>query len=209
MPTLTRKQRLVLDAIVSLLEEKGYAPTLEEIGAEVGLSSLATIHVHLRHLEEKGYIQRSHNRGRSIQVLPQEVETAGAPPPGLVELPLLGVVAAGEPIEAIQDAQTVQAPEEFTRGRETFVLRVRGDSMIDEQIRDGDLVIVERRETADNGDTVVALVEGDSATVKKFYRERGNQVRLEPANATMQPIRLKAEDCQIQGVVIGLLRKYT
>lgn len=202
-PALTKRQCEVLAFLEQFIENNRYAPSLEEIGRGVGLSSLATVHAHLRNLERKKYIRRGWNRSRSIELkVPPKTRK------GIVEAPLLGRVAAGSPIEAVEVRETVELPEEFARGKETFVLRVKGDSMIDEQIRDGDLVVVERRETARNGETVVALVNGEGATVKKFYRESGNRVRLQPANAAMEPIRLPAESCAIQGVVIALLRKY-
>jgi repressor LexA len=215
--SLTRRQRQVLDYLERFIAERGYSPSLTEICQGLGLSSIATAHVHLRNLESKKMLRRAWNHSRSIELTPAAARASGtpAPPgtaaaarPGLVELPLLGFVAAGSPIEAIETPETIEVPQEFVRGRETFVLRVRGDSMIGDQIRDGDLVIVERRDTADNGETVVALVGGRDATVKRFFREPGDKVRLEPSNPAMQPITLDAADCSIQGVVIGLLRKY-
>lgn len=212
--SLTRRQRQVLDFLERFIAERGYSPSLVEICRGLGLSSIATAHVHLRNLESKKMIRRAWNHSRSIELTPlasraaTSPETAAAPRSGLVELPLLGIVAAGNPIEAIETPETIEVPQEFVRGRETFVLRVRGDSMIGDQIRDGDLVIVERRDTADIGETVVALVGGRDATVKRFFRESNGQIRLEPANPAMQPITLDAVDCSIQGVVIGLLRKY-
>ncbi|MFP4381968.1 MAG: transcriptional repressor LexA [Candidatus Sumerlaeia bacterium] len=200
---LTKKQRQMLDFIQAFIEKRQYSPSLEEICEGMGLSSLATVHAHLKNLEEKKMIRRSWNRSRSIELVEAPRRRRGT-----VELPLLGRVAAGVPIEAVEVRETVEAPEEFARGKETFVLQVQGDSMIEEQIRDGDMVIVERRETAQNGETVVALVDGESATVKKFYKEKNGKVRLQPANASMKPIMIQAKRCQIQGVVIGLLRRY-
>ena len=210
---LTRRQREVLDFLERFIAERSYSPSLEEICQGLGLSSIATAHVHLRNLESKKMIRRAWNHSRSIELTPLAARSApaGTPAParpGLVELPLLGLVAAGSPIEAIESPETIEVPQEFVRGRETFVLRVRGDSMIGDQIRNGDLVIVERRDTAENGETVVALVGGRDATVKRFFREPHGMVRLEPANPAMQPITLDADQCAIQGVVIGLLRKY-
>lgn len=126
----------------------------------------------------------------------------------MAEISLLGRVAAGSPIEAIESPETIQVPQEFVRSKETFVLKVQGESMIEEHIQDGDLIIVERRETADNGETVVALVNGSDVTVKKFHRDPDGMIRLQPANAKMQPIRVDPDACAIQGVVVGLLRKY-
>ncbi|MFW6303211.1 MAG: transcriptional repressor LexA [Candidatus Sumerlaeota bacterium] len=208
---LTKRQREMLDFLERFIRENGYSPSLEEICEGVGLSSIATVHVHLRNLEAKKMIRRLANRSRSIELLPAARKSNALPGKkafsGTVELPLLGRVAAGEPIEALVDDETVEVPGEFVRGRESFVLRVKGDSMIEDQIRDGDLVIVERRETANAGETVVALVGGSEATVKRFYHQ-GNNIRLQPANAAMQPIIVPADECEIQGVVIGLLRKY-
>jgi len=202
---LTKRQREVLDFVDQFILHKGYSPSIEEIGAGVGLSSPATVHTHLKNLEAKKLIRRGSNRSRAVEIVRPTRKGARR---RVVALPLLGRVAAGEPIEAVEVREMVEVPEEFTRGRETFVLRVQGDSMIDEQIRDGDLVIVERRESADRGETVVALINGESATVKKFFPEDSGFVRLEPANSAMSAIIVPAKACQIQGVVIGLLRKY-
>jgi repressor LexA len=198
---LTRRQREIFDFLRDFVGEHGYAPSLEEIGAHFGLSSVATVHKHVQHLAEKGYLRKAWNRSRSIEPL-EETEVAA------VELPLLGSVAAGVPIEAFEENERVAVPRELVRRRgETFVLRVRGDSMIDEQIRDGDLVVVESRSEARNGETVVALVRGAEATLKRFQR-RGSKVVLEPANREFRPLELPAADVQIRGVVRGLLRRY-
>ena len=165
------------------------------------MSSLATVHKHLGNLQQKGFIKRSWNRSRSLELLPTRAVARA------VELPLLGYVAAGAPIEAIVGAETIEVPETLVGKRDTYVLRVRGNSMIDEQIRDGDLVIVEDRKTAENGETVVALVSGSDVTLKKLYRENGH-IRLQPANPAVQPIIVPADDVQVQGVVIGVMRKY-
>jgi repressor LexA len=200
---LTKRQDEMLKFIEQFIAEKRYSPSLEEIGAGIGLSSIATVHVHLRNLEKKKLIRRFWNHSRSI-----ELTDRGRVRSSVTELPLLGRVAAGSPIEAVETPETIEVPEDFLRGKENFVLRVQGESMINEQIRDGDLIIVERRETADNGDTVVALINGADVTVKKFYREGRDQIRLQPANDTMKPIIVPAKTCAVQGVVIGLLRKY-
>jgi repressor LexA len=198
---LTRRQREIYDFVRDFVADRGYAPSLEEIGENFGLSSVATVHKHVQHLAEKGYLRKAWNRSRSIEPLAEsEAET--------VELPLLGSVAAGVPIEAIEENERVAVPGELVRRRgETFVLRVRGDSMIDEQIRDGDLVVVESRSDARNGETVVALVRGGEATLKRFHR-RGAKIVLEPANRDFRPLELPAADVQIRGVVRGLLRRY-
>jgi len=200
---VTRRQREILDFISGHLDAKGYAPSFEEIARQFGFRSLATVHEHLTNLERKGYIRRAHNESRAIEIVPPKGQT------GATELPLLGLVAAGEPIEAITGNDTIAVPDELIprRGR-SYVLKVRGDSMIDEHIKDGDFVVVQERNQADSGQTVVALVHGDSATVKRFYREPGGWIRLQPANPTMQPLRVNERDVIVQGVVVGVIRKY-
>jgi repressor LexA len=198
---LTKRQREILDYLNDFIQQHGYAPSLEEIGRRFSLSSLATVHKHLTNLQQKGFIKRAWNRSRSVELLPTRT-TARA-----IELPLLGVVAAGAPIEAIVGNETIEVPESLVGKRDTYVLRVRGNSMIDEQIRDGDLVIVEDRRTADNGETVVALLSGSEVTLKKLYREHGH-VRLQPANPDIKPIIVPPEQVQVQGVVIGVMRRY-
>src|SRR5690606_34919971 len=164
---LTKRQKEILDFLEEFHGENGYSPSFEEIARNFGYTSLATVHEHLENLRQKGYIRKSYNASRSIELVP----TGGGA--GAVELPLLGLVAAGQPIEAVADQESLAVPEDMVaRGGRHYVLRVRGDSMIDEQIRDGDYVIVSSRNSADNGEMVVALVHGDSATVKKYYRER-------------------------------------
>jgi repressor LexA len=198
---LTKRQREILDYLNDFIQQHGYAPSLEEVGKRFGLSSLATVHKHLTNLQQKGFIKRTWNRSRSVEVMPSRVVGRS------IELPLLGYVAAGVPIEAVINNETIDVPESLAGNRDTYVLRVRGDSMIDEQIRDGDWVIVEDRKTAENGETVVALLSGSDVTLKKFYRENG-QIRLQPANETIQPIVVPAHQVQVQGVVIGVMRKY-
>jgi repressor LexA len=200
---LTKRQKEILDFLEEFLGEHGYPPSFEEIARNFGYTSLATVHEHLENLRQKGYIRKSYNASRSIELVPSNAAVAA------IELPLLGRVAAGSPIEAIADQETVAVPEEMiSRGGQHYVLRVRGDSMIDEQIQDGDFVIVNSRSVANNGEVVVALVHGDSATVKKFYREGNGHVRLQPANPTMPPMLFPADDVAIQGVVVGVIRRY-
>jgi repressor LexA len=201
MATLTKRQKQMVDYLGQYIGEHGYAPTLAEIGQHFGLSSLATVHKHLRNLELKGAIRREHNHSRALEV--PHAKGAGAH-----AIRLEGTVAAGVPIEAIETNESISVPEEFIRRDETFCLRVKGESMIDDGIRDGDYIIVESREFADNGETVIALVGGNEATVKKFYREADGKVRLQPANASMQPIIVDPEDLMIRGVVVGLMRHY-
>ncbi|HEX9690557.1 MAG TPA: transcriptional repressor LexA [Gemmatimonadales bacterium] len=200
---LTRRQKQILDFIVTYIGENGYAPSFEEIASRFDFRSLATVHEHLTNLERKRYIRRGHNESRSIEVLPQAGQV------GAVDLPLLGQVAAGEPIEAVATPETISVPNDLVpRGGASYALRVRGDSMIDEHIADGDFVVVHSREAANNGDMVVALIDGTSATVKRFYRERDGWIRLQPANTALQPLRVHEDNVLIQGVVVGVIRKF-
>ena len=201
MLPLTKRQREVFDYLHDFIEQHGYAPSLEELGRRFNLSSLATVHKHLTNLQEKGFIKRTWNRSRSVELVPTRTGSRA------VELPLLGYVAAGAPIEAVTGTETIAVPEDLISKRETYVLRVRGDSMIDEQIRNGDLVIVEDRKSAENGEMVIALLRSSDVTLKKFYRDNG-RVRLQPANPAVQPILVDADQVQIQGVVVGVMRKY-
>jgi repressor LexA len=199
---LTRRQREIFDFVSQHIDGKGYAPSFEEIAGQFGFQSLATVHEHLTNLERKGFIRRAHNESRAIEIVPPKGQT------GATELPLLGLVAAGEPIEAMVGDDTIAVPDELIprRGR-SYVLKVRGTSMIDEQIRDGDFIVVHERNQADNGQMVVALVHGNNATVKKFYREPGGWIRLQPANPSMAPLRVNERDITVQGIVVGVIRK--
>jgi repressor LexA len=202
MVPLTKRQREILDYLNDFIQQHGYAPSLEEIGRRFNLSSLATVHKHLTNLQEKGVIKRTWNRSRSVELVATRMGGRA------VELPLLGYVAAGAPIEAVAGTETIAVPEEMVGRRETYVLRVRGSSMIDEQIRDGDFVVVEDRKSANNGEMVIALLGGTDVTLKKFFRDPGGKIRLQPANAAMQPIFVEPDAVQIQGVVVGVMRKY-
>jgi repressor LexA len=200
---LTKRQKEILDYMSSFIGERGYAPSFEEIAESFGYSSLATVHEHLSNLERKGYIRKAYNESRSVELT---LPDAGAPS---IELPLLGAVAAGLPIEAISTQETLAVPPDMvSRRRDNYVLRVEGNSMIEEQIRDGDYIVVQAQETAEDGQMVVALVADEAATVKKLYRESGGRVRLQPANPTMEPIFVDAEELKVQGVVVGVIRKY-
>ncbi len=201
--SLTKRQREILTYLATYSEEHGYAPSFEEIATQFNYNSLATVHEHLTNLERKGYIKRAYNESRGIELIPSEIF------PRTATLQLLGTVAAGMPIEAIQMPETIGVPEDLVRrSGNHYVLRVRGNSMIDEQIRDGDFVIVNEKHTADNGEMVIALIDGTSATVKKFYRERDGRIRLQPANETMNPIYVHENDISIQGIVVGVLRRF-
>ena len=183
MLPLTKRQREILDFLNEFIQQHGYAPSLEEIGRKFGLSSLATVHKHLTNLQEKGFIKRAWNRSRSVEMVPNK--TGGR----ALELPLLGYVAAGVPIEAVVGNETIAVPEDLVGKRDTYVLRVKGDSMIDEQIKDGDFVIVEDRRTADNGEMVIAMLHGSDVTLKKLYREQG-------ASACNPPIPPSSQSCR-------------
>ncbi|HYA34562.1 MAG TPA: transcriptional repressor LexA [Candidatus Binataceae bacterium] len=202
MAMLTKRQKQMAEYLESYINEHGYAPTLAEVGQYFGLSSLATVHKHLRNLEQKGVIKRQHNHSRAL-----EVSQAQRRAPQTRELRLLGRVAAGQPIEAVEGQETIAVPDEFVRRDDTFCLRVKGESMIEDGIRDGDYIIVEGRQSANNGETVVALL-GNEATVKRYYREADGTVRLQPANSAMEPIMVGGGDLQIRGVVVGLMRRY-
>ena len=199
---LTRRQKEMWDYLQEHIATQGYAPTLEEIGAHFRLSSLATVHKHLTNLEMKGAITRKWNLSRAIEI-PAQRKTANS-----LELPLLGQVAAGTPIEAVETQDTLTVPIDLVRRPNTaFALRVKGQSMVEEGILDGDYIVVEQRQTAQSGETVVAMVNGE-ATVKKFFPERGGRVRLQPANGQMQPIIARGKDVEIRGIVVAVLRKY-
>jgi len=200
---LTKRQKQIFDFVTDYIRSNGYAPSIEEIRQHFHLASLATVHKHLKFLERKGAITRQPHQSRSIELVLTSELNIGR----VADVPLLGIIAAGQPIEAIEVPEELSIPEEMLGRGTTYVLKVRGDSMIDEQIRDGDFVLIEERAQADNGETVVALLRGEEATLKKFYRE-GSKVRLQPANPDLEPLIVDADDVRIQGIVIGLLRKY-
>lgn len=200
---LTKRQREILDYLQKHIEAHGYAPSFEEIAEQFRFQSLATVHEHLSNLERKGVIRRSYNESRAIEILPPRGIS------GATEIPLLGAVAAGLPIESMTHEESIAVPDEMLPRRgPNYALRVRGQSMIDEHIMDGDVVVVHGRQAAENGEMVIALVNGAEATVKRFYRESGGYVRLQPANAEMQPLRFHERDLLIQGVVVGVIRRY-
>jgi repressor LexA len=200
---LTKRQREILNYLSSYSDGNGYAPSFEEIASQFNYNSLATVHEHLSNLERKGYIKRSYNESRAIEILPSDAI------PRAIELPLLGAVAAGVPIEALAHNETIAVPEEMVRRTGNhFVLKVRGNSMVDAQICDGDFVVVNERQTVDNGEMVIAMTDNSGATVKKFYREKDGRIRLQPANETMAPIYVHENDIEIRGVVVGVLRRY-
>jgi repressor LexA len=200
---LTKRQRQILDYLNSYSAEHGYAPSFEEIAEQFNYNSLATVHEHLTNIERKGYIKRTYNESRAIEILPSDVISRA------VELPLMGAVAAGAPLEAMTTDETVSVPEDFVRrSGNHYALRVHGQSMIEDQIRDGDFVVVHDRQSADNGDMVIAMLDGGGATVKRYYRERDGRIRLQPSNEQMAPIYVREDEMQVRGIVVGVLRRY-
>ncbi len=198
---LTKRQKEILDFITRFIDQRGYSPSLMEIGEHFGLSSVATVHKHVDNLRRKGFVRKVWNANRSLEL------TAASLSVRAIRLPLAGRVAAGLPIEAVEEREVVAVPEDMVGQGETFVLQVRGDSMIDEQIRDGDYVVIEKRARPANGAVVVVLIDGQEATLKKLYRD-GEMVRLQAANTAVRPLTLRADRVRIQGVVVGLLRRY-
>jgi repressor LexA len=206
--TLTKRQKEVLDLLVNFVNKHGYSPSFEEIARALRLTSLATVHKHITTLERKGYVRRGYNQSRSIEVvqLPKSVREQ-LQQRNAVELPLAGRIAAGRPLEAVETQETFSLSE-FARADGNFVLQVKGNSMIDDHILDGDYVVVEPSQIANPGEVVVALVGSEEATLKRFYREPAGKIRLQPANSEMQPIIVSASEVRIQGRVVGILRKY-
>lgn len=206
---LTPRQKEVLDFILKFSEQHGYSPSFEEIAGGVDLASLATVHKHVSALEQKGYLKRRFNESRSIEVAAEykqaELGRVKAVAPG--EIPLLGRIAAGTPVEAVENPETLNFAD-FAGSAETFALQVRGDSMIDDHILSGDYVLVQKTDRVRDGEIVVALVDSMETTLKRLYREADGRYRLQPANAAMQPILVRPEQLEIQGRVLAVLRKY-
>ena len=204
---LTKRQKEVLDFIARFMDENGYSPSYEEIARALNLASLATVHKHITALDNKNYLKRGFNQSRSLDFGPKYVQEQRRQRHDL-EVPLLGRIAAGAPVESLEQRATLNFAD-FAGNADTFALEVRGDSMIEDHICDGDLILLERTTEVRDGDIVVALVAGMETTLKRFYRESsGNKVRLQPANASMEPIFLPARDVQIQGRLMAVLRKY-
>jgi repressor LexA len=211
---LTRRQKEVLDFIVGFLKENEYSPSFEEIADGMGLASIATVHKHLTALESKGYLKRSFNQSRALELGPkyyrelrlkrQEAAQESAAP---LATPLLGTIAAGRPIEAFPNQESLSF-KDFLGAQNVYALEVRGDSMIEDHIVEGDYVLVEKTEQFRDGDIVVALVGGAESTLKRFYREPGGKARLQPANTAMEPIIVPLSELEIQGRVLAVHRKY-
>lgn len=202
-PVIYKRQRDILEFVSQYMQKYGYAPTLPEICDGVGVHSPATVHEHLQNLAVKGVIKKIEGVRRGIEIIDQKIVGWVG---GGVEVPLVGYIAAGAPIEAIENStETIEVPKDMTGRNRTFVLRVKGQSMIEASIQDGDYVVVEQKNVAKDGDIVVALLNDNFATLKRFFREK-DCIRLEPANSTMNPIRTK--DVKIQGRVIGVIRKF-
>jgi len=204
---LTKRQKQVLDFIAGFVDENGYCPSYEEIARGLGLASLATVHKHISVLEAKNYLKRGFNQSRSIELTPKYAQDQRRTRPANTEIPLLGRIAAGAPVESVEQSEVLNFAD-FAGNQGTFALEVRGNSMIDDHICDGDLILLERVAEARDGDIVVALVAGNETTLKRFYRESEDTVRLQPANSTLQPILVPARDVQIQGRLLAVLRKY-
>jgi repressor LexA len=206
MKYLTERQRDILNFISEFQKQKGVAPTHREICDHFGFSSYGTVYKHLSLLEKKGLIRRDANQKRGVEVIDQKPEPPRNSSPATRELPLFGYIAAGRPLDVDVSDEMIAVPEHLTSRGENYVLKVRGDSMVDDGILDGDLVIIARRERADNGEMVVANVNGE-VTLKRFYHE-GTRVRLQPANSMMSPIYAAAREVAVQGVVVGLMRRF-
>ena len=207
---LTKRQKDFLDFLSGFLEKRGYSPSYEEIAEGLDLASLATVHKHILSLESKQYLTRGFNQSRSLEISPKyydEQRQHRQSMPVRTELPMLGRIAAGRPVEAIAGEDTLNFAD-FTGDPNTYALKVRGDSMIEDHICDGDYVLIEKASDARNGEIVVALVNGAESTLKRFYDEPGDQVRLQPANAAMEPIFVPKGSVSIQGKLLAVLRKY-
>ncbi len=206
---LTRRQKQVLDLISKFQDDNGYCPSYEEIARGLDLASLATVHKHISALETKHYLKRDANRSRSLELTTRYMQEQRRPRMAPLEFPLMGRIAAGAPLEAIEQRETL-AFSDFAGDPNVFALEVRGDSMIDDHICSGDFVLCQRlSEAPRDGEIVVALVRDTEATLKRFYREPGGMVRLQPANSAMQPFLVPAGDVQVQGRLLAVLRKYS
>jgi repressor LexA len=203
---LTKRQKQVVDFIANFVDRNGYSPSYEEIARALDLKSLATVHKHITALQTKNYVRRSFNQSRSLEMGSRYTQELRRRPGLPAEIPLRGRIAAGLPVESVEQSSVLNLTD-FVGSADTFALEVRGDSMIDDHICDGDVILLDRAEDARDGDIVVALVAGLETTLKRFYREPGGMVRLQPANTAIAPIILPAADVQIQGHLVAVLRK--
>jgi len=208
---LTKRQKEALDFIAGFIATNDYSPSFEEIAEGLGLASIATVHKHMTALESKGYLNRGFNQSRALDLTPkfyeeQQQHRENQPPPSL-EMPLLGTIAAGQPIESYPQPESISFSQ-FAGATDVFALEVRGESMIDDHIMEGDYVLVEKTDSARNGEIVVALVGGEESTLKRFYRDGPDKIRLQPANESMAPIIVPAVDVQVQGRVMAVHRRY-
>jgi repressor LexA len=203
---LTRRQKQVLDFISGFIDENGFSPSFEEIAGGLNLASLATVHKHISVLQSKSYLTRGFNQSRSLELSPKYLQGRQRPKPA-PRIPFLGRIAAGVPVEGVEQRETLDFAD-FAGNGDTYALEVRGDSMIEDHICDGDTILLERGTEALDGDIVVALVGGSETTLKRVYRESGDMIRLQPANAALEPIMVRAADIQIQGRLLAVLRKY-
>jgi repressor LexA len=204
---LTKRQKQVLDFIAGFVDDNHYSPSYDEIARGLNLASLATVHKHISVLEAKSYLKRGFNQSRSLELTAKYMAELQRTKPPSMEIPLLGRIAAGSPVEAVEQRETLNFAD-FTSGSNTYALEVRGNSMIDDHICDGDIILLEKTAQAKDGDIVVALVAGSETTLKRLYRESADTIRLQPANSTLKPIVVPAADVQIQGRLLAVLRKY-
>ncbi|HVV44213.1 MAG TPA: transcriptional repressor LexA [Bryobacteraceae bacterium] len=205
---LTRRQKDVLDFIDNYQVENGYNPSYEEIAHGLKLSSIATVHKHISALAKKNYLSRGANQSRSVEVSARYAQEKNRGRfEAMLEVPIHGSIAAGMPVQAFDTADSLSFAD-FVGRKETYALRVRGNSMVDDHICDGDMILVESTQDASDGQIVVALVGGAETTLKRLYREPGNMIRLQPANETMSPIRVPASQVEIRGRLLAVLRKY-
>ena len=205
---VTKRQKQVLDFVAGFVDENGYSPSYEEIARGLGLASLATVHKHISTLETKQYLKRGFNQSRSLDLGPKYIqEQRKHRQESSLDIPLLGRIAAGAPVEAVEQREKVRFGD-FLGNPDVFALEVRGDSMIEDHICSGDLVLIEKTAQVKDGDIVVALVGGSETTLKRFYKEPGEMARLQPANSSLQPIFVPCKDLEIQGRLLAVLRKY-
>ncbi|MFQ6675352.1 MAG: transcriptional repressor LexA [Fidelibacterota bacterium] len=196
---LTKRQKEIVEYLRRYLRARGYAPTFDEIARQFGFRSKGTVYKHIKALQRKGLVRHEWNRTRSLEL----TVTEG----GQISLPVLGWVSAGRPLEAVQDTEQLEVPSMFLRSGNHYLLKVKGNSMLEEQIRDGDLVVVQEKTEAANGETVVALIDESEVTIKKFFRRDG-EIELRPANEKLKSVTIPANRVRIQGVVVGVMRRY-